>query len=339
MPSKWTPGFLAMFCLVTSCPALAAEQPADPFLGDWQGEGLVAQVIPRGGGAYQINFLPEFDARCEPLAVVEARLDGDVLRFEQSGWSGQVRGNRFTGTRPAEGNAAAFKLKRVARLSPRVGAKPPPKAVVLFDGSGFEQWQVHRSEDPAEPIAWELCDGFMRVAPTGEAEGPRHSIVTKEAFSDFRLHLEFRLPLMADKTGQARANGGLVFEDYRWYEVQILDSYGLEGLDNECGGIYRVAAPAVNMCRPPLMWQAYDVEYHASKYDAEGNRVRPARISVVHNGKPIHSDVELPPVEPSPRRRKAAPPQVVVGRILLHYHKDPVEYGNIWVEPLGEPGK
>jgi hypothetical protein len=334
MQSRWIAGLGAAVFLAAVWPALAEEPASDPFLGDWQGEGLAAQVIPRGGGMYQINLLPEFDTRCEPLAVVEARADGDVVRFAEDGWTGELKGERFTGTRPSEGKPAAFQLKHVVRQSPRLGAKPPKGAVVLFDGSNFDHWQVRGSENPAEPIAWELCDDFMRVAPTDGAEGPKQSIVTRKAFSDFRLHLEFRLPLMADKTGQARANGGLVFEDYKWYEVQILDSYGLEGLDNECGGIYKVAAPAVNMCRPPLMWQTYDVEYHASKYDEAGGCVRQARISVSHNGKPIHTDVALPPGEPKKR-----PAAVVVGRILLHYHHNPIEYRNIWLVELPQAGQ
>lgn len=320
----------AAFLLAAVWPAWAEQPASDPFLGDWQGEGLVAQVIPRGGGKYQINLLAEFDTRSDPLAVVDARADGDAVRFDKDGWTGRLEGERFTGTRPVDGKPAAFELKHVVRQSPRLGAKPPEGAVVLFDGSNFDQWQVRGAKDATEPIVWELCDDFMRVAPTGGAEGPKQSIVTRKPFGDFRLHLEFRLPLMADKTGQARANGGLVFEDYKWHEVQILDSYGLEGLDNECGGIYKIAAPAVNMCRPPLMWQTYDVEYHASKYDASGKRIRPARISVNHNGKPIHTDVELPPAESKKRQG------VVVGRILLHYHHNPIEYRNIWLVELPE---
>ncbi len=139
---------------------------------------------------------------------------------------------------------------------------------------------------------------------------------------------------MADKTGQGRSNGGVVFEDANWYELQVLDSYGLAGRDNECGGIYKVSAPAINMCRPPLMWQTYDMEIRAPRYDAAGNRSTPGRISVMHNGKWIHEDVELPDSPKALKRRQANPGSVSAGRIILHYHKDPVEYRNIWVQLL-----
>lgn len=309
-----------------------ADQAAtDPFLGDWQGQGLVAQVIPRGDGKYQLNLLPEFDVKCQPLAVVTGQATDGVLRFAQDGSSGQAQGQQMAVTRPGNGQPEAFTLKPVVRLSPTVGAKPPQGAVVLFDGSGFEAWEVQAAKNAPAEIAWELCEDFMRVTPVNQETRAGHSLITKRAFRDFRMHFEFRLALMADKTGQARSNGGLVFGDANWYEIQVLDSYGLEGLDNECGGIYKVGAPAVNMCRPPLLWQTYDIEYRAPRYGADGQRTQPGRISVRHNGVPIHQDAELPDAPQAEQRRKANPDSIPTGRIILHYHRDPVEYRNIWL--------
>lgn len=314
--------------------AHATESPADLFLGDWQGDELVAQVIPRGNGDYQVNLLSQFDAKVEPLAIVKGHAADGTLRFDQDGWRGKGKGEQLIGSRPQDGKPVRFILRKVWRPSPRVGAKPPVDAVVLFDGTGFGEWEVHRSRLPTAKIVWELVDDFMRVAPIDSKTRAGHSLVTKRRFKDFRLHLEFRLPLMADKTGQARANGGVAFEDANWYELQVLDSYGLEGLNNECGGLYKIAAPAVNMCRPPLMWQSYDVEFRAPRYDDAGNRTRPGRISVNQNGVQIHKDVELPDSEKAAQRRKADPSGVSAGRIILHYHKNPIEYRNIWIKEL-----
>lgn len=322
---------LSMLLLPIAAVSHAGEAVSDPFFGDWQGAGLVAQVIARGDGNYQINLLPEFDVKCQPLAVVAGRATDGVLRFEQHGWSGQATGERMTGTRPGEGQPATFELQKVVRLSPTVGAKPPRDAVVLFDGSGFDQWEAQTPANAPAPIAWELCEDFMRVAPVDKEKRSGHSLITKRAFQDFRLYFEFRLALMPDKTGQARSNGGLVFGDANWYEIQVLDSYGLEGLDNECGGIYKVGAPAVNMCRPPLIWQTYDIEYQAPRYGADGKRTQPGRISVVHNGVPIHQNVELPDSPGAEKRRQTNPRAIPTGRIILHYHRDPVEYRNIWL--------
>jgi hypothetical protein len=322
---------LSIMLLTVTTVGHAGPVAPDPFLGDWQGEGLVAQVIPRGGGHYEIKFLPAFDVKCKPLAAIAGQATGGVLRFEQDGWSGQATGERMSGSRPGNGQGAAFELKPVVRPSPTVGAQPPQGAVILFDGSGYGQWEAQAGTGAPAEIAWELCEDFMRVAPVDKEKRSGHSLITKRAFRDFRMHFEFRLALMPDKTGQARSNGGLVFGDANWYEIQVLDSYGLEGLDNECGGIYKVGSPAVNMCRPPLMWQTYDIEYQAPRYDADGKRTQAGRISVQHNGVPIHQDAELPDSPAAEKRRQTNPQSIPTGRIILHYHRDPVEYRNIWL--------
>ena len=45
------------------------------------------------------------------------------------------------------------------------------------------------------------------------------------------------------------------------YEVQVLDSYGLDSKDNDCGGIYGIAKPLVNACKAPTVWQSYDIDF------------------------------------------------------------------------------
>jgi hypothetical protein len=301
------------------------------FLGDWQGQELVAQVIPRGNHQFQVNLLREFDKNAEPLIVVKADSRNGTLRFEQSGWRGTIRDGHFQVT---DLNEKTHQLRRVKRLSPTLNARAPKGAVILFDGSGFDHWEPQVRHGTPSNIDWEMDNGCMRVVPTDKESRSGHSLITKKSFEDFVLHLEFRLPLMADKTGQARANGGVTIEDANWYELQILDSYGLEGKDNECGGLYKIAAPRVNMCRPPLQWQTYDIEFHAPRYNDSGDLIRPGAISVKHNGKQIHDAVRLPDSDNAKRRRRDDPDSMRTGRIILHYHKDPIEYRNIWLKVL-----
>ena len=325
--------------------AAAGEAPRDAFLGDWEGawaEGagprrVVAQVIPRGHGTYRVNILPAFDERCRPHVAVEAKAEGGRVRFAERGWSGELRGDRFTGSRKTGEKQAAFAMKKVTRLSPRLGAKPPKGAIVLFDGTNFEGWEATRG-GPKARIPWQLADGAMRAWPPLEKHTFGTAVRTRRAFADFQLHVEFRLPLLADVKGQNRANSGVIFEDYAFKELQILDSYGLEGRKDECGAIYNIAAPKVNMCAPPLQWQSYDVTYHGPRYDAEGKLVRRARMTVNHNGKLVHEDLELP----GPRGGRI--PQRVrgrrkVGRITLQHHGDPVEFRNIWLVELKPAGE
>ena len=58
--------------------------------------------------------------------------------------------------------------------------------------------------------------------------------------------------------------------------MQILDSYGLESKNNDCGAIYEVAAPRVNACKAPTVWQSYDIEFHSPQC-ANGKKAAPAK--------------------------------------------------------------
>ncbi|MBK7259667.1 MAG: DUF1080 domain-containing protein [Ignavibacteriae bacterium] len=117
------------------------------------------------------------------------------------------------------GNIASFTLRRVQRTSPTLGAQPPAGAVVLFDGKDLSQWKVAGKEE--RPAAWKLADGAMEVAPNGG------TIVTKKAFGDCDLHLEFRTPFMPTKRGQERGNSGVYMQGR--YEIQCWTATALAG--------------------------------------------------------------------------------------------------------------
>ena len=198
------------------------------------------------------------------------------------------------------------KLSKISRSSPTLGAKPPEGAVVLFDGKSADAFQGGKVSD----------DGNL-------AEGS----TSKQKFGSYKLHIEFRTPYQPQDRGQARGNSGIYMQGR--YEVQMLDSFGLEGKNNECGGIYSVKDCDVNMCFPPLAWQTYDIDYTAAKYDDAGKVVEPAKITVEHNGVVIHKDVKLP----TDRGTTAAPvkPGPEPGPIYLQNHGNPVRYRNIWL--------
>ena len=100
----------------------------------------------------------------------------------------------------------------------------------------------------------------------------------------------------------------------------------MEGKQNECGGIYSVAEPDVNMCFPPLSWQTYDAEMTAAKYDDAGKLVSNPRITVKHNGVVIHDKRVLPKPTPGGRQTDEKP-----GALFLQNHNNPVVYRNIWI--------
>lgn len=198
-------------------------------------------------------------------------------------------------------------LRKVARKSPTLGAKPPESAIVLFDGT-------HADEFVEDDL---LDDDLLKQGAT-----------SKQKFGSYKLHMEFLLSYMPFARGQGRSNSGCYHQGR--YEVQILDSFGLEGVDHECGGIYKIAPPAINMCFPPLSWQTYDAEFHAAEYDDSGQKTKDAWITVHHNGVKIHDQQKLShattahPVDEGPDD----------GPIYLQDHSNPVRFRNIWVEPI-----
>jgi len=165
----------------------------------------------------------------------------------------------------------------------------------------------------------------MKVVPgTG-------SIMTKGNFGDFKMHLEFKLPqLETQVNGQDRANSGVYIQ--RRYEVQILDSYGLEPQDQDCGAIYKYKAPNKNACAKPNEWQSYDIIFRTARYDSNepgATKINNAVITVWQNGVQIHKDVEIPDKTGAgkPEGPEPAP-------ILLQDHSNQVWFRNIWIEPL-----
>ena len=232
--------------------------------------------------------------------------DGKVSFGAQEGTSAEIAGGKITVKRDGKGDLV---LPRIKRVSSTLAAKPPQGAVVLFDGTSAEHWKKGKMENGLL-----LSTGCTSI-PT---------------FKDYKLHLEFRTPYRPFERGQGRGNSGVYFNG-RW-ETQVLDSFALEGKMNECGGIYSVAPPLLNMCLPPLTWQTYDVEFTAAKFDADGMRTAWPRITVKLNGVVVHDDVEL-----NKDFTTAAPVKHPIkdegGPVFLQNHGNPVFFKNIWVLP------
>jgi hypothetical protein len=262
-------------------------------------------VIARGDGRFLAALypggLPGAGAEPGPPATAKGRDDGAAVTL-----SGDFDGTLQGGTlrvRTAAGQSAV--LRRVERESPTLGAAPPPGAVVLFDGKGTAAF-AEAGLDPR---------GFL-------AAGAR----TRERFGSFGLHLEFRLPFMPEATGQFRGNSGVYLQGR--YEIQVLDSFGLAGENNECGAIYEQRAPTLNMSFPPLAWQSYDIDFEAARFDASGAKTADAVVTVRHNGVVIHDRVTL--AGPTGRGEPEGPEP---GPILLQDHWNPVVYRNLWLVP------
>jgi hypothetical protein len=277
------------------------------------GEGKFSGVVYKGGlpgagwnGTDKVALTGRIEEEDDELEL-ELQGDGYDLEVEvpRTGKPIHEAERTMEGSGP---NGAKAELKHTVRKSPTLGAKPPEGAIVLFDGGNADEWEGGR-----------IVDQLLQV-------GTR----TKRKFRNFELHLEFRTPFMPFARGQARGNSGMYLLDQ--YEFQILDSFGLSGEDNECGGLYSIAKPMVNMCLPPLSWQTYDVKFIAAKYDASGKKTADAVVVIKHNGVAIHDNLVIPRNTPGGGESDESKP----GSLYVQDHGDKVMFRNIWIRELPE---
>jgi len=295
-------------------PEKAATENADfTIQGEYghneTGAKLGVQVVALGDGKFDAYLLqgglPGLGwTKDKKRTRLRGATDGAVVRFsETDGYSAEIRDGKLTVKVGGEESI----LPRIERQSPTLGAEPPAGAVVLFDGTSVDEWKNGK-----------MIDGLL--AATG--------CLSKKTFKDCMIHLEFRTPYKPFARGQKRGNSG-VYYGGRW-ETQILDSFGLEGKENETGGIYSIAAPRLNMCFPPLTWQTYDVEMVAAKFDEDGKRTAWPRITVKLNGVTVHDDQEL--AKDGTTAFPVKGPLTPAGNpIYLQDHGNPVFFRNIWV--------
>jgi hypothetical protein len=222
----------------------------------------------------------------------------------------------FAGGTEPFGPIDAVKLLKPEDKVDMPSVAAPKGALVLFDGKSLAGWTKRNGKEAA---AFKLLDGGVMQVSGGD-------IITKEKLDGkFKLHVEFRVPYMPKASGQGRGNSGVYLQGR--YEVQILDSYGLVSKNNDCGGIYQVAAPLVNACKAPTIWQSYDITFQ-SPICANGKKTSPPVITVLHNGIKIHDHVKI--TTDNTTAGMGGDP-CAPGPILLQDHGNPVQFRNIWM--------
>jgi hypothetical protein len=225
--------------------------------------------------------------------------------------------------------AAGFRLYAAEWLSgihwqmppvvvPGTDGGPPSDAVVLFDGKDMSQWQ--------DADQWVVKDGCVTAGGS--------SIRSKQSFGDCQVHVEWAAPEKVSGSGQGRGNSGVFMMDL--YEIQVLDSYNNETYaDGAVAAIYKQHPPLVNASRKPGQWQTYDIIWETPRFDAQGGLVKPACVTVLHNGVVVQNHFQLlgqtgwdhkPEYKPHPP----------TGPIGLQYHGNPVRFRNIWVREIKE---
>ena len=270
--------------------------------GAWAGDHD-AWLSPEGAGMdFAVQGESSGDIQTEKGQLklgIQVIANGDQT-FRATAYHGGLPGDGWNREDVIYIYAAGIRGQAVTTL----GAKPPEGAVVIFDGTSTDQ----------------LEDG----ATMTESNLLEHGFMSRPRFGDYVLHLEFMLSYMPSARGQERSNSGLYVQGR--FEIQILDSFGLSGEDYECGGMYSVAKPAVNMCFPPLSWQTYDVDFTAARFNDAGEKIAKSRVTVRHNGVIIHDDVEVSEATPS----NALPDGPEPGPVFIQDHGNPLRFRNIW---------
>ena len=205
-------------------------------------------------------------------------------------------------------------------------ADAPSDATILYNGHGLGAFQ----KKDGSPAGWKIdADGAVTdIKGAGD-------LITKEAFGNCQLHIEFREPAEVKSSGQGRGNSGVYLMGK--YEIQVLDSYNNPTYSNgQAGAVYKQHIPLVNASRKPGEWQSFDIIFTAPLFKENGDLESPARVTVIHNGVLIQNNVTILGttdwvMKPKYKKHAAKLP------LMLQDHGDdgnPISYRNIWIRNL-----
>ena len=285
------------------------------------------------------SFKTEYDGKVIP---VKGTIEGDKMIL-----SVNYNGSEVPGTLTRQGGSSSTATATRPRAKPEetevwdpvpkvitTGKTPldaPSDAVILFDGKNLDQWVTVKDKSPAN---WTVSKGVLTV---NKAAG---NIETRQSFTNYQLHIEWKIPEKISLTGQSRGNSGIFLASTgpgdAGYELQVLDSYENKTYSNgQAGSIYKQAIPLANASKKPGEWQVYDVIWNAPKFNADGSVQTPAHVTVIHNGVVVQNNYELKGEttyigQPQYKKYESAP-------IKLQAHGDksePISFRNIWVREL-----
>ncbi|MEM8928441.1 MAG: DUF1080 domain-containing protein [Bacteroidota bacterium] len=201
----------------------------------------------------------------------------------------------------------------------------PSDAIVLFDGSGFEEWV---SAIDSTEVQWYLNgNGTMTV------KDKAGDIQTKRNFGSVQLHVEWKSPAEVQREGQNRGNSGVFLQSR--YEVQVLDNNDNPTYVNgQVGSIYKQSVPLAMASQPSGEWNAYDIIYHAPVFSETGEKTKSATITVLHNGVLVQDHFEIEGTTEYigwPKNGAHGPAPL---KLQDHQDNSRVSYRNIWVREL-----
>lgn len=178
--------------------------------------------------------------------------------------------------------------------------------------------------DGVGEMKWTFENGVLTASPKWD------SLLTKDAYQDFVMHVEFNVNDNPDaKNREADGNSGIYVQER--YELQIQNGFGIPEEDytaSYCGSIYKLKKPDKLVSKKPGEWQSYDIAFRAARFK-DGAKTENARITVYHNGELIHDDLPIPRKTGAGKKEGPEP-----GPIKLQGHANPVKFRNFWIKRL-----
>ena len=225
---------------------------------------------------------------------------------------------------------------KAAETNLGVGAKPISGAEVLLDGSRemldatWTYWNGPGFRSSL-PIKWRIVNdpvdpGTAVMSDDRAADGGRYGaadIVTKKAYRDFRLHLEF----LVVKPG---GNSGVYLQNR--YEIQVLDGdrtkHGMGAVINETESPYHAY-------RGVGKWNAYDIVFRAARFK-DGKRVEKAMLTMYFNGIKAYTNQTISQVWGGPNSGLDGGKGITdtPGGLKLQAEGHDVRYRNAWIKEL-----
>lgn len=241
--------------------------------------------------------------------------------------SGEVKSqeNQNSKKEPTEPVQTEIWKPRVPIVTPGVNNRAPSDAIVLFDGSNFDEWI---STGDSTRVKWILNkDGSMTV------KNQTGNIQTKKKFGSMQLHIEWKSPKEIQGENQSRGNSGVYIQ--KKYEVQVLDNNNNDTYVNgQVGSLYKQSIPLAMASSATGEWNIYDIIYHAPEFDSDGNKTKSGTLTLLHNGILVQDHYKIKGTTEYIGWPKNLPHGKAPLMLQDHGDNSRVSYRNIWLREL-----
>ena len=207
----------------------------------------------------------------------------------------------------------------------------PSDEIILFDGSSFDNWRGYLQQDM--PKGWSIEENAMVFTP---AKGVNGNIITKDKYTNFILHLEWKISTAGNSGVFWGVNeiASLSQPYFTGPEIQVLDNARHPDAKanpkfHHSGALYDMVQPMHDVCHPAGEWNTFEIEINHLKNQG----------TVKLNGTlivdfPLHGQLWDNLVENSKFRDWEYFAKFTTGHIGLQDHGEKVWYRNIRLKEL-----